>query len=78
MWSWNSNLKFLRKKCCNFGYIIMNDNPYKDYYEASIRDDEWAGVDKAEALKRIEEMEYTESWTGEHIDNNEYQFSGGA
>lgn len=56
----------------------MSNNPYKDYYEASTRDDEWAGVDAAEARKRIEEQEYAESWTNEHIDCDTYQFSGGA
>ena len=42
----------------------MSRNPYKDYYEASCRDDEWSGVDVAEARKRIKELEETASLNG--------------
>ena len=57
----------------------MSSNPYKDFYEASKRSDEWAEVDKAKARKRIEDMEYANSWTGEHVSHDdEYNFSGGS
>ena len=57
----------------------MSSNPYKDFYKASKRSDEWAEVDKAKARKRIEDMEYANSWTGEHVSHDdEYNFSGGA
>ena len=42
----------------------MSKNPYKDYYEASQRGDEWSGVDAAEARKRIKELEETASLNG--------------
>ena len=35
----------------------MSRNPYKDYYEAMARGDEWSGLDAAEAKKRIEMLE---------------------
>ena len=42
----------------------MSRNPYKDYYEACNRGDEWSGVDAAEARERIKELEDTASWNG--------------
>lgn len=42
----------------------MSRNPYKDYYEASRRGDEWSGVDAEKARKRIKELEETASWNG--------------
>ena len=57
----------------------MSKNPYKDYYKASMRSDEWAGVDAANARKRIKDIEYANSWTGEKENfNEEYQFSDGS
>ena len=51
----------------------MSKNAYKDYYKAS--DD----LERANAKKRIEDLEYGSSWTGEHAKTNEeYEFSGGA
>ena len=41
----------------------MND-PYKDYYEASIRDDEWSGVDAEKARQRIKKVQEIASWNG--------------
>ena len=58
----------------------MSSNPYKDFYEASKRSDEWAEVDKAKARKRIEDMEYArqiaaiaESIANEYIAQGEKQ-----
>lgn len=42
----------------------MSRNPYKDYYRAMSRDDEWSGVDAAEAMERIKELEEAASWNG--------------
>lgn len=57
----------------------MSNNPYKDYYEAMRRTDEWSGVDAEKARKRIEDLEYANSWTGDKPNcNEEYNFSGGA
>ena len=39
-------------------------NPYKDYYEAMSRDDEWAGVDAAKARQKIKTIEEIASWNG--------------
>jgi hypothetical protein len=51
----------------------MSKNPYKDYYEAS--DD----LERANARKRIKDLEYASSWTGESVKtDDEYNFSGGA
>ena len=56
----------------------MSNNPYKDFYKAAQRSDEWAAVDAAKARKRIEDLEYANSWTGDKINTDEeYQFSGG-
>ena len=38
--------------------------PYKDYYEASIRDDEWAGIDADKARQRIKKVQEIASWNG--------------
>ena len=57
----------------------MSNNPYKDYYEAMKRTDEWSGVDAENARKRIEDIECANSWTGDKPNcNEEYNFSGGA
>ena len=45
------------------GGIDMTD-PYKDYYEASIRDDEWAGVAQDKARQRIKKVQEIASWNG--------------
>ena len=42
----------------------MSSNPYKDYYEASNRDDEWSGVDAENARKRINKIKEIASWNG--------------
>lgn len=42
----------------------MSSNPYKDYYEASNRDDEWSGVDAENARKRIKKIKEIASWNG--------------
>ena len=42
----------------------MSSNPYKDFYEAASRGDEWSGVDAANARKRIKELEEEASWNG--------------
>jgi hypothetical protein len=56
----------------------MSNNPYRDYYKAKSRNDEWSDVDAAEAKKRIEELESAESWSGERSNiHEEYNFSGG-
>ena len=53
-------------------------NPYKEFYEASQSSDEWSEVRKAEARKRIEELEYGASWTGEEPScNDDYNFGPG-
>ena len=47
----------------------MSKNPYKDYYEASRRGDEWSGVDAEKARKRIKELEETPSWNGVSVES---------
>lgn len=47
----------------------MSYNPYKDYYEASTRGDEWSGVDAAEARERIKRLEETASLNGCSVDS---------
>ena len=39
----------------------MSKNPYKDYYKAS--DD----LERANARKRIKDLEYASSWNGESV-----------
>ena len=39
-------------------------NPYKDYFEATLRDDEWAGIDEAKARQRIKTIREIASWNG--------------
>ena len=39
-------------------------NPYKDYFETTLRDDEWAGVDQEKAKKKIKTIEEIASWNG--------------
>lgn len=57
----------------------MSSNPYKDYYNADKYDDGYSGVRKAEARKRIKDLEYAASWTGEPVKvDEEYKFSGGS
>ena len=42
----------------------MSNNPYKDYYEAVNRGDEWSGVDADNARKRIQDIKDVASWNG--------------
>lgn len=42
----------------------MSKNPYKDYYKAINRDDEWSGVDAEKARKRIKKIQEVASWNG--------------
>ena len=42
----------------------MSNNPYKDYYEAINRDDEWSGVDAEKARQRIKTIREIASWNG--------------
>lgn len=56
----------------------MSDNPYKDYYEAMKRGDEWSGVEAEKARKKIEKRKESDSWTGDRTKvGEEYEFSGG-
>lgn len=37
---------------------------YKDYFEATLRDDEWAGVDQELARQKIKNIQKIASWNG--------------
>ena len=39
-------------------------NPYKDYFEAALRDDEWAGIDQDKARQRVKKVQEIASWNG--------------
>lgn len=45
-----------------FNLYNMSKNPYKDYYEAMRRDDEFSAIDASNARKRIKDLEDTASW----------------
>lgn len=51
-------------KYCLENLIQIMSNPYKDYYEALLRDDEWAGVDQDSARKKIKKVQEIASWNG--------------
>lgn len=58
-------------------------NPYKEYYEASQRNDEWAEEDKRRIRERIRDLEESCSWNGsdpysEAEHKEEYNFGPGA
>ena len=56
----------------------MSGYPYKDYYEAMKRGDEWSGVEAEKARKKIEKKKESDSWTGDRTKvGEEYEFSGG-
>lgn len=42
----------------------MSNNPYKDYYDAISRDDEWSGVDAEKARQKIKTIKEIASWNG--------------
>lgn len=42
----------------------MSENPYKDYYDAVSRGDEWSGLDAYNAKKRIEKIKEIASLNG--------------
>lgn len=39
-------------------------NPYKDYFKATLRDDEWSGVDAEKARRRLKQIKEIASWNG--------------